>query len=157
MIVDDEPYIAEILKELLEDLNFDIQTAGNGQEAYDLLSVYPTDIVICDIKMPKMTGLDCLMNCQKKGIISPFIFITGEGDNKLILQALRLGAVDFIHKPFNEDEVKSVVIKAIDIGFRQKKIQTDLAQSSEDGLKAFLQQQKMISLLRVSNHLKKTA
>ena len=101
LIVEDEEPIRRVLKRILADENpeFKISEAIDGNEAIEKLSRDKFDLVICDIKMPKKDGLDVLKFAINKDIITPFIMLTGHGNIETAVEAMRIGAYDFIEKP----------------------------------------------------------
>lgn len=116
LLVDDEPLILEILSDVLSEMSLDITVCGNGVKALCALQQDTYDIVLCDIMMPEMNGLDCMKTARSKGIQTPFVFLSGYGDNRKVREALQLGAKDFINKPFETEAVKDTVKKTLEIG-----------------------------------------
>ena len=107
LVVDDEVELREILTEYIADLpaEFKIDTSADGDVALELCEKYHYDIIICDIKMPNMNGLDFLKELRKRRVTSPFVVVTGFGDRESILSALKRNAYDFIFKPFSYDQI----------------------------------------------------
>ena len=101
LIVEDEEPIRRVLKRILADENpeFKISEAIDGNEAIEKLSKDKFDLVVSDIKMPKKDGLDVLKFANKKDIITPFIMLTGHGNIETAVEAMKIGAYDFIEKP----------------------------------------------------------
>lgn len=120
LIVDDEPDVREVLADHLKSLGVELSFASDGQMAFDLLKQQSFDIVLCDIAMPKMTGLELLAEVRHHCITSTFVMLTGFGDREKILKALRLGAIDFLDKPFNAEKLKSTVSNLIEVGLRRR-------------------------------------
>ncbi len=101
LVVDDEPGWRDSLVELLEDADYEVEAAGNGEEALKLLKDGPGfDAVLSDIRMPVMDGMELLRRMVRGRIMTPTILITGHGDVQTSVEALKLGAVDLILKPF---------------------------------------------------------
>lgn len=119
LIVDDEPDLRKTLIRVLQSLNIQTMEAENGKYALEMLRDQKFHAVLCDIKMPEMTGLECLAHAQVEGIVSPFVFLTGYADSHHMLQAIRLGALDFIPKPFENLEVLNVLLRALEVGSRR--------------------------------------
>lgn len=113
LVVDDEADIREILGMQIQDLGFEFVEAENGQQALELIENSSVDVVISDISMPKMNGIDFLRNCRLNGFDKPFIVLTGNATKSTALEALRLGAFDFLEKPFNPTQMKSLFIEAM--------------------------------------------
>ena len=125
LIVEDEEPIRRVLKRILADENpeFKISEAIDGNEAIEKLTKDKFDLVVCDIKMPKKDGLDVLKFTNKKGIISPFIMLTGHGNIETAVNSIKKGAYDFIEKPFDSDLLIFKVKKALENFKLKKKIQ----------------------------------
>ena len=101
LIIEDEEPIRRVLKRILEDENktFIIDEAEDGKAGIDALLANDYDLVLCDIKMPKKDGLEVLQEVKEKGILTPFIVLTGHGNIQTAVQAMKTGAYDFIPKP----------------------------------------------------------
>ena len=120
LIVDDEPIILERLKFNLEDYADSVFTAANGVEALERLGEHQIHCVICDINMPKMTGVEVIKNIREKGNEVPFIFYTAHGNQDLMMEAVKYGAFDFLNKP-NLDGLEDVVSRGLKEGFQRDK------------------------------------
>ena len=101
LIIEDEEPIRRVLKRILIDENseFEIFEAIDGNDAIDILSKDKFDLAVCDIKMPKKDGLDVLKFSIKKDLETPFIMLTGHGNIETAVDAMKVGAYDFIEKP----------------------------------------------------------
>ena len=101
LIIEDEEPIRRVLKRILTDENsaFKISEAIDGNDAIDKLSRDKFDLAVCDIKMPKKDGLDVLKFAIKKDLMTPFIMLTGHGNIETAVDAMKVGAYDFIEKP----------------------------------------------------------
>lgn len=152
LIVDDEADLRDIFQGILSDLNIQSEQAENGRAALDLLRQKEFHLVLCDIKMPEMDGIDCLMNAQAEGVFTPFVFVTGYGDEDKMLQAMRLGALDFISKPFDTRKVTEVIFRILEVGARKNRIHKLLANSGPEIYDNYLKNEKMISLMRIKNN-----
>ena len=155
LIVDDEPDLRDALSRLIKEENIETQTAENGLAALELLRTQNFHAVLCDIKMPEMNGLDCLAQAQSEEIITPFVFVTGYGDADRMLQAIRLGAVDFINKPFDNNEITEVMFRVLEIGTRRRKIFREIEKESSHLLENVRREERMISFIRLSNNIKR--
>lgn len=157
LIVDDEPELRDILLRMMHSLNLEAEVAENGEVALSMLKTSYYHTALCDIMMPEMTGLECLANAQVAGVITPFVFITGYDDSNRMLQAIRLGALDFIAKPFDNHEVTDVVFRALEVGTRRRQIAKALRETDPELSKSIEKDDKMISLMRARNNIKRTA
>jgi len=114
LVVDDEKDITELLKWQLAGLSQTVHTALSGEEALEILHRDELDILIADIRMPKMDGLELL---QKAIEIQPevqCIFITGHGGVKTAVAAVKRGAFSYLRKPLDMDELELAILKAME-------------------------------------------
>ena len=107
-IVDDEPEMTEELKEILEDEGYEVKVAFNGVEAIKSFKKHQFGLVLLDIKMPKMDGIETYRRMRKISRDVPIIIVTGSFAKKNAEQALREGANDVVYKPF---EVEKLLLK----------------------------------------------
>ncbi len=114
LIIDDEEVIRMTLQEILEYEDYQVDTAGDGKEGLDLLLKNPYDAVICDIKMPKMNGLEVLSRSVVEKPECPVIMISGHGDIDTAVEATKKGAYDFIEKPPDLNRLLLTVRNAIE-------------------------------------------
>lgn len=121
LIVDDEPSIREALKDILTEEKYDTLTAQNGVEAYAILENQKVDLVLCDIKMPKMDGMELLSKCFEEGFDVPFIMISAHGTIDNAVDAVKKGAFDFIQKPPDLNRILITVRNALE----NKKLSTE--------------------------------
>jgi two-component system, OmpR family, phosphate regulon sensor histidine kinase PhoR len=114
LVVDDASETRQFLAEnILAPEGYEVFTAQDGQAAYELILKTPPDLIISDYQMPQMNGLDLLAGLHEVGIHIPFILITAEGSEALVLRALRLGAADYLTKPFEISELLAAVERAL--------------------------------------------
>src|SRR5512139_1118153 len=114
LVVDDEMIVCESCKRILEEEGYEVEAALSGKEALEKMRVNPFDVVITDLKMPGIDGMDVLNTLQKDYPDSIVIMITGFSTVETAVEAMKLGAFDYIPKPFTPDEVSIVVKKAIE-------------------------------------------
>jgi len=114
LIVDDEKNIRLTLSQALEALALDIDTAVNGEEALAKLKEKPARLVLLDLKMPGMDGMEVLRRIRKSRSPARVIIITAHGTIESAVEAMKLGAVDFIQKPFAPKEIRAMVTKVLD-------------------------------------------
>lgn len=123
LVVEDERSMREVLKILLEEESYDVTTASDGLEGIEHVKNSVFDLVITDIKMPKADGFEVLKQVK---CISPdtiVIMVTAFGTTEAAIEAMKIGAYDYIHKPFKIDEIRLIVKKA----FEKKKLREELA------------------------------
>jgi len=114
LIVDDEQSIRYVLREILEDEKYQVEDAANGQDALEKLQSESFDVVLSDIKMPKMDGMALLEKVLEEGIDTQFIMISAHGTIDTALEATRKGAFDFIEKPPDLNRVLLAIRNALD-------------------------------------------
>ena len=101
LIIEDEEPIRRVLVRILtdEDSSFEINEASDGKKGLDLIKNDSYDLVLCDIKMPKVDGIELLQRTRKTNSTIPFIMLTGHGNIETAVESMKLGAYDFISKP----------------------------------------------------------
>jgi len=120
LIVDDEEIIISNLAILIEDLYDEVFVAYNGLEALDLLlSNKEINLIVSDINMPIMDGVELIKKVREHKLETPFIFFTAHGNDKLMLEAVKYGAYDFIDKPLFQD-LEEVIEKGFEYSFKIK-------------------------------------
>lgn len=134
MVVDDEPAVAELIRYTLTKMPYQIRTASSGSEALILLEEEPTDILITDINMPDMNGLELTEKVLEIYPDTLVIALTGYGNVSLVVEFMRLGGIDFLQKPVNRTALRFSIesateryrlnqkLKAADKALRQKNI-----------------------------------
>jgi len=105
LVVDDETYMTEMLQTFFEMNNYKCRTAANGFEALDILDQDVIDIVITDMKMPKMNGLELLKKVKENYINTSAVIMTGFSEEYTTSEALNSGADGYITKPFRNKEL----------------------------------------------------
>jgi len=113
LIVDDELNMRLVLKALLNKEGYDVVTAADGLEALKILKGGDVEVLVTDLKMPKLDGMGLLERVIREYPSMPVIIITAHGTIATAVDALKKGAFDYITKPFDQDELKSVIHKAI--------------------------------------------
>jgi DNA-binding NtrC family response regulator len=121
LVTDDDPNMVSVLAEVLRELRYDVITANNASRALDLAKTETPDLVMADIEMPegKPAGLNLLREIKEFNSSIPVVMITGNATKERAIQSLRLGAQDFVEKPFRVDELVKRVEDAL---FRQKAV-----------------------------------
>lgn len=116
LIIEDEDSIRRVLIKIIknEDSSFEVDEAADGVEGFDKLMDSDYDLVLCDIKMPKMDGVEVLEKVQGFKPEIPFIMISGHGELETAVQAMRLGAFDYISKPPDLNRLLNAIRNALD-------------------------------------------
>src|SRR5688572_25983313 len=114
LIVDDEQSYRQLLTLVFQTGGHSIRTATNGREAVRLLQEEPADLIISDVKMPDMDGIELLRSVREFLPDAAMVMMTAFASVETAREAFKLGADDFIQKPFDVEELKLIVKKALD-------------------------------------------
>jgi len=121
LIVDDEENILSALQRLFRKEEYEILTAQSGEEALETLDRQPVDLIISDLKMPTMNGIEFLAKAREKIPDALRIMLTGHADLKSVIEAIDKGEVyRFLLKPWNNDELKMTIRQALGFYYLQK-------------------------------------
>ena len=112
LIIDDELLIRSFLAETLRRKMFDVTTAETGQKAIALLKSQSFDMVICDMKLPDFSGIEILKKVKELSPNTIVIIITAFGSIENAVEAMRLGAFNYLLKPFSPDSIEAIIEKA---------------------------------------------
>ena len=113
LVVDDTPMILHVFKRILREERYAVLTANNGKEALELVRQKSVELVILDLKLPDMSGIEILRRIKRLRDNVEVIVITGYGTMKTVRAAMRLGAYDYITKPFDDNYIKALVENAL--------------------------------------------
>jgi len=105
MLVDDEIQFVETLVKRLKKRKLNVTSAGNGEEALSRLDENPADVVLLDVKMPGMDGIDVLREIKSRHPLVEVIMLTGHANVEVAIQGMELGAFDYLMKPMDIDEL----------------------------------------------------
>ncbi|MDX1763801.1 MAG: sigma-54 dependent transcriptional regulator [bacterium] len=122
LIVDDEKLIRWSLRENLEKLDYEVLTAATGEDALEIINQQLPDLILQDIKLPGMSGMEILERVKKIRQESLVIMMTAYGDVNTTVKAMKLGAYDFVEKPFDLEKLKLTVAKALDTVHLKEKV-----------------------------------
>ena len=126
LVIDDDQGVRESMERMLRGAGYTVQSAGSGEEGFDLARGNAFDVILSDMRMPGISGIDVLQKLREQRVDSAFIVMTGFGTVDSAVEAMKLGAVDFVQKPFFRDELLMRVRSAADR--RQLARQVDLLQ-----------------------------
>ncbi|MBN1130331.1 MAG: response regulator [Chitinispirillaceae bacterium] len=121
LIVDDEPSICDILEKFLKKKGYEVSQASDGRKAMALVENNAIDLVVSDIKMPGMSGVELLQKIREKGKTMPVLITTGFPTLDTAIDALKLGAYDYLTKPFHLEEIGEKIRRAL----VQRKLEED--------------------------------
>ena len=113
LVVDDEPNLRRVLSAQLERDGYDVHTSEDGEQALALLTEHHIDLVITDLRMPKLDGMELLRRISALEDPMPVVMITAHGTVDTAVEALKMGAFDYITKPFDQEDVRTIVRKAV--------------------------------------------
>lgn len=112
LVVDDEPQITRVLKTTLSSQGYGIRTASDGEEALQAMSEWPPDLIVTDLRMPNMDGLELCREVRKTSQV-PIIVLSVKGEDSIKVQALDAGADDYVTKPFSMTELTARIRAAL--------------------------------------------
>jgi len=127
LVVDDDKSVRDSLKMVLEFESYEVLFAENGQEALRQLAATPIDLILLDVKMAGMDGLEVLQRVREKKAELPVVMISGHGTIETAVEATKLGAFDFLPKPLDRDKLLVTVRNAL----HQAKISEEYRQLRE--------------------------
>lgn len=119
LVIDDEVYVRDSIIGFLEDCDYDVIEAENGRDGMEKLEAHQPDLVLCDLRMPEMDGLEVLARIAEKNRDIPVIIVSGAGNIGDTVEALRLGAWDYIIKPIQDMSVLDI---AVNRAFERKRL-----------------------------------
>ena len=154
LVIDDDASMREAISRLLHAIGLTVRTFGSARE---FLGTRLPDIPACivlDVRLPDLSGLDLQREMVERGIHVPVIFITGHGDIQMSVQAMKAGAVEFLTKPFRDQELIDAVRSGIHRDREGRKERTELAVLRE-GLSQLTQRERQVMALVVAGLLNK--
>lgn len=114
LVVDDEPIVGKRLRQAFGKMGFEVEIETSGKPALELMRKKPFDIVVTDLKMAGIDGMEVLSTVKRLNPSTQVIIITGYAEQDTADQAFREGVFDFIAKPFRLEELKQVIVRALD-------------------------------------------
>jgi DNA-binding NtrC family response regulator len=138
LVVDDEEAMREVLEMRLHEWGFDVRSASDGMEAQDFARQYNPDIVISDVVMPELSGLDLLRELKADGSERPVILITAQGSIDLAVEAMKQGAQDFVTKPIDYSKLRMILQAAQDDLELRRKSQHLISRLDQGGFEGFI-------------------
>ncbi|MGH7899878.1 MAG: sigma-54-dependent transcriptional regulator [Candidatus Binatia bacterium] len=115
LIVEDEERMASVVATALGRAGYDCETAGDGEAALERIDSHGADVVVTDWKMPRMDGMELLRELRRRRPGLPVVLLTAYGSVPAAVAAMREGAFDYVTKPFDNDELRAVVARALEI------------------------------------------
>jgi DNA-binding NtrC family response regulator len=155
LIIDDDKSVRESLKMILEYDRYEVEFAENGEQGLQKIDRLPVDVVLLDVKMSGMDGIEVLTKIRQKNENMPVVMISGHGTIETAVEATKLGAFDFLSKPLDRDKLLVTIRNA----FKQAKLSEDYEklQESVEGKRRILgESDKMKEVLTVINQVAPT-
>jgi two-component system, NtrC family, C4-dicarboxylate transport response regulator DctD len=149
VFIDDEMHIRQANKQTLELADLDVACHECAENVLPQLSMDWPGVVICDIRLPRMSGLEFLLQAQKIDRDLPVILITGHGDISMAVQAMRDGAYDFIEKPYSAERLVKTVVRALEkraLTLENRILRQELEAHSAPGPRIIGKTQAMVKL-----------
>ena len=126
-VVDDDPSIRRSLTNLLRSMEFRVETFTTADEYLQSAQVDAPGCLVLDVRLPGMSGLDLQREMSRFSAPRPIVFITGHGDVPMAVQAIRGGAVEFLTKPFRDQDLLDAIRRAIDLDRHMRHARGELA------------------------------
>ncbi len=136
LVVDDEPSMRQLLSSVLQGEGYEVGTAADGNEALSAFGSREWDLVIQDLKMPGMNGIELLKRIKEADPGALVVIITAFSSWDSAVEAMRLGAYDYIKKPFDTDMIRQIVARAIERKNTYKRMQEELSSGKSVGKKS---------------------
>ena len=116
LIVDDEQSVVFLLKEELSEIEkYDVTVAYDGAEAINILQSQPFDVVLLDVKMPRVSGIEVLKYIREQHPTTIVLMLTNFADVKTAIETMKLGAYDFVSKPYEREELLATIDRALEL------------------------------------------
>lgn len=154
LVVEDDVDVREAILDSLTEVECEIETAENGKEGLEKVKTGKFTAVMSDINMPVMNGLDFLAEVRKWGSDIPFVVLSAFADKQNTVKALRMGAMDFLDKPFDIDQLIEVINRALSLGAKVRELDAELQKMQEqknlspDQVKQLREAKKFMMMMR---------
>ena len=122
LIIDDDEGLVHFLSRFFSKLGNDVTFSTDGPSALDMLSREQFDLILLDYKMPGLNGLDTLRQIRKSQVKTPVIIMTAYGTTETAIEAMKLGAYDYLLKPFDREELRRIATDALEVNRLMKEI-----------------------------------
>jgi CheY-like chemotaxis protein len=147
LIVEDDQEILSILKNIFAKHFTNIFTASNGGGAYDILREHRPDLILTDIQMPGMNGIEFMIKLRSEGKNVPVVIISSSKEREDLMKAIKLGVQDFVEKPFKKADVELAVYRVLEIAVRNNDLPGLITKYGVESSEV-KQQKKLIGLLQ---------
>ncbi len=143
LILDDEIEITEIISNILDKVGIANDCLNDSSQAIDKITTNSYVAVLSDFSMPGVSGIELLTKVRAKGLEIPFVFLTAHGNVEIVKDALKLGAIDYIQKPFRNEQLVDVVARAMEIGCRQINLHNEVNKEQRERDIKFIQKLRL--------------
>jgi DNA-binding NtrC family response regulator len=113
LLVDDDKEFRRAMKKMFEKSGYGVRIACDGQEALDALNEEEFDLIISDLRMPNLDGLEMMAELRRRGLDIPIIFLTAFGEVESYMDLMNLGAFEYVNKPVKSQEILEISKRAI--------------------------------------------
>lgn len=132
LVVDDNRDHSQALAKIFERAGYWVSIADNGQEALKILTERPFDLILTDLRMPRMNGLDLLRNIRAMSPYVPVLIVTAFGEWTTYIEAMNCGCVDYLNKPVRRDDILMAAHKALArCGIRAPAVRTTTSEQTK--------------------------
>ncbi len=114
LLVDDDPEFRKAMGKMFEKSGYAISIAGDGQEALDRLSNETFDLIISDLRMPNLDGMELMGELRRRGLETPIVFLTAFGEVESYMDLMNLGAFEYVNKPVKGQVILDIARKAME-------------------------------------------
>jgi len=139
LVVDDDEGVRNLLRRILEETGYQVTTAADGEEALYEVALGEVEVVLLDIKMPGMSGMEVLKKLDEDSLGVCVIMVTSVVDTETAVEAMKLGAYDYIIKPFARDDVLQKVLGAVEIWRRRLQLQESITEKTQKMQEQFVE------------------
>lgn len=135
-LVDDDRSMRDAISSLVRSVGLNVETFSSAQEFLDRVRSEACACLVLDVRMPRMGGFDLQHALKEKGVVIPIIFITGHGDIPMAVRAIKSGALEFLPKPFRDDELLNAINRALNLDqlARESNAELEKIKKRYDGL-----------------------
>ena len=157
LIADDEPNIRRVLQAIFVKDGYEVQVAENGIKALEWAATHPVDVLITDLIMPDMNGVELIQKIKQRHPAAVAVVITAYATIKTCVDAMRYGASDYITKPFDMDEIRAVVKRAVMRATESQAASTGTGRSSSKAAPTLLTNAVSPAMLEVADTISRAA
>jgi YesN/AraC family two-component response regulator len=147
LIVEDDQVILSILKNVFSKYFNVVHTASNGKIAQEMVREKNPDLILTDIQMPEVDGIDFVIKLRSEGKNTPVVMISSSKDRSYLMKAIKLGVQDFVEKPFKKADVEMAVHRVLEIAVRTNALPSLISQFGLESAEV-KQQKKLVGLFQ---------